>query len=175
MRLKQYLNEMNQKDRELFVLGRKVQDELNKIMITMTLRPKAKDFDTVAKKLGITKSKTIKAFNVFTWGGMDEATNMQVAKTIQKQLGGKALYMLGAKNLVGGDNFLSFKIGRNSKGVNYIKIKLTSMDLYDVEFGAIRGTNYKIKYEAKGIYADMLHSTIEEHTGMYTSMGTMGR
>lgn len=106
---------------------------------------------------------------------LKEATNMQVAKTIQKQLGSKALYMLGAKNLTGGDNFLSFKIGRNSKGVNYIKIKLTSMDLYDVEFGAIRGTNYKIKYEAKGVYADQLHSTIEEHTGMYTSLGTMGR
>lgn len=106
---------------------------------------------------------------------INEATNMRVAQTIQKQLGGKALYMLGAKNLTGGDNFLSFRIGRNSKGINYIKIKLTHMDLYDVEFGAIRGTDYKIKYEAKGIYVDMLHSTIEEYTGMYTSLGTMGR
>lgn len=101
--------------------------------------------------------------------------NMQVAKTIQKQLGGKALMMLGAKNLVGDKNSLSFKIGRNSKGVNYIKITLTPMDLYDVEFGAIRGTTYKIKKAVKGIYVDMLHKTIEDNTGMYTSLGTMGR
>jgi hypothetical protein len=96
--------------------------------------------------------------------------NMQVAKTIQKQLGGKALFMLGAKNLVGGKDHLAFRIGRNSKGINYVKITLTSMDLYDIEFGAIRGTNYKVKSEAKGIYADMMHKAIEDNTGMYTSL-----
>jgi len=101
--------------------------------------------------------------------------NMQVAKTIQKQLGHKALVMMGAKNQAGGKNYLSFRIGRNAKGVNYIKITLTAMDTYDVEFGAIRGTNYKIKSEAKGIYADMLHDVIEKNTGMYLSLGTMGR
>ena len=100
---------------------------------------------------------------------------MRVAKTIQKQLGGKALYMLGAKNLVGGDNYLSFRIGRNSKGVNYVKITLNPKDLYDVEFGAVRGMNYKVKSVVKDIYADMLHKAIEDHTGMYTSLGTMGR
>lgn len=62
------MNERTQKQRELFVLGRQVQDELNKVMITMTLRPKASDFDKVAKVLGISKSKAIKAFNEFTWG-----------------------------------------------------------------------------------------------------------
>lgn len=100
---------------------------------------------------------------------------MQVANTIKKQLGNKALVMIGAKNLAGGDKYLSFRIGRNSKGVNYVKITLTSMDLYDVEFGAIRGTNYKVKKEVKGIYADQLHKAIEDNTGMYTSLGTMGR
>lgn len=106
-------------------------------------------------------------------GTLDES--MQVAKTIQKQLGGKALYMMGAKNLVGGKDNLSFRIGRNSKGVNYIKITLTGMDLYDVEFGNIRGMNYKVKKEVTGIYADMLHKTIEDNTGMYLSLGTMGK
>ena len=95
---------------------------------------------------------------------------MQVAKTIQKQLGQKAFVMMGAKNLVGGKDYLSFKIGRNSKGVNYIKITLTPMDLYDIEFGAIRGTTYKVKYEAKGVYADMMHKIIEDNTGMYLKL-----
>jgi len=101
---------------------------------------------------------------------LGEATNMQVANTIRKQLGNKAIAMMGAKNLVGGDKYLSFRIGRNSKGVNYIKITLTSMDLYDIEFGNIRGMNYKVKYEAKGIYADMMHDVIEQNTGMYLSL-----
>ncbi len=96
--------------------------------------------------------------------------NMQVANTIKKQLGHKAAVMMGAKNFVGGDNYLSFRIGRNAKGINYIKITLTSMDLYDIEFGSIRGMNYKVKYEAKGIYADMMHDVIEQNTGMYLSL-----
>ena len=98
-----------------------------------------------------------------------------VAKEIQKQLGSKSLYMIGAKKFVGGDNYLAFRIGRNSKGINYVKITLTPMDLYDVEFGAIRGMDYKVKSKATGIYADMLHNAIENHTGMVTSLGTMGR
>ena len=100
---------------------------------------------------------------------LDEGVS-QIAKTIQKQIGGKALYMLGAKNQIGGKDYLSFRIGRNSKGVNYIKITLTPMDLYDVEFGAIRGMNYKVKSKVSGIYADMLHQAIEDHTGMRTSL-----
>ena len=95
--------------------------------------------------------------------------DMRVANTIRKQLG-KALVMMGAKNLVGGKDYLSFRIGRNSKGINYIKITLTPQDLYDVEFGAIRGMNYKVKSEAKGIYADMLHDVIGQNTGMAMSL-----
>jgi hypothetical protein len=96
--------------------------------------------------------------------------SMRVANTIKDQLGRQALAMMGAKNLVGGKDYLSFRIGRNSKGVNYVKITLTPMDLYDIEFGAIRGTNYKVKYEAKGVYADMMHKIIEDNTGMYLKL-----
>jgi len=106
-------------------------------------------------------------------GTLDES--MQVAKTISKQLGNKALTMMGAKNLVAGKNDLSFRIGRNSKGVNYVKITLNSMDTYDVEFGNIRGMNYKIKKAVDGVYVDNLHDVIEKNTGMYLSLGTMGR
>lgn len=96
--------------------------------------------------------------------------NMQVANTIRKQLGNKALTMMGAKNLVGGDNYLSFRIGRNSKGINYIKITLNAKDLYDIEFGSIRGMNYKVKHQANDVYADMMHGIIEKETGMYLSL-----
>ena len=85
--------------------------------------------------------------------------------------------MLGAKNVNWGQDrktgrgYLQFRIGRNDKGVNNIKITLTPLDLYDVEFHAIRTPNVKLKSEAKGIYADMLHQSIESNTGMRTSMG----
>lgn len=97
-------------------------------------------------------------------------SDMRVANEIRRQLGQKALVMMGAKNLAGGDNYLSFRIGRNSKGVNYIKITLNPKDLYDIEFGSIRGTNYKVKYKATDIYADMMHEIIEKNTGMYLSL-----
>lgn len=66
--MRYYLTERTIEQSKLFALGRQVQDELNKVMITMSLKPKASDFDKAAKALGITKSKAIKAWNEFTWG-----------------------------------------------------------------------------------------------------------
>lgn len=95
---------------------------------------------------------------------------MNTAQIISKQIGGSALFMIGAKNLVNHGDALSFRIGRNSKSVNYVKITLTPADLYDVEYGYIRGTTYKVRSEEQGIYVDMLHDSIERNTGMYTSL-----
>jgi len=66
----------------------------------------------------------------------------QVANIIRDQIGGKALFMLGAKNLLahGEENALSFRI-RGSKKVNYIKISLTPSDLYTMEFGKFQATH----------------------------------
>jgi len=95
---------------------------------------------------------------------------MMIAKEIANQIGNKALYMIGAKQLVAGENFLMFKIGRNAKGVNKVKITLNSMDTYDVEFLSVRGVNCKLKSEERGIYNDMLRGAIERNTGLYTSL-----
>ena len=99
---------------------------------------------------------------------------MKVAETIRQQLGNKALFMLGAKALCGGLDSLSFKIGRNDKGVTHIRIRLTPDDLYNVEFLRIRRFEIETLASCDGIYADMLHSVIESETGLYTSMGAMG-
>ena len=96
--------------------------------------------------------------------------NLKIANTIKNQISGKSLFMLGAKNLCAVDNGLSFRIGRNSKRVNYIKITLNGKDLYNVEFGWVSKLSYKIKNSIEDIYFDMLHSVIEENTGMYTSL-----
>lgn len=93
----------------------------------------------------------------------------EVANIIRDQIGHKALYMLGAKNLLAHESALSFRI-RGSKKVNYIKVTLNSMDTYDLEFGKVWGHNYKVVETFDGAYVDMLHNLIEETTGLYTKL-----
>lgn len=95
---------------------------------------------------------------------------MNIAQTIANQIGNGALYMIGAKNLLAHDDGLSFRVGRNSKSVNYVKITLNSMDTYDVEYGYIRGMNYTVRNNESGLYFDMLRDSIERNTGLYTSL-----
>jgi len=93
-----------------------------------------------------------------------------VANTIREQIGGGALFMIGAKNLLDHGDALSFRIGRNSKSVNYIKVTLTPADLYDIEFGWITKNDYKVRATDEGMYFDMLRDSIERNTGLYTSL-----
>jgi hypothetical protein len=97
---------------------------------------------------------------------------MQIANTILSQLGGhRFIAMTGAKNLLGGDNNLSFKIGRNACKVTHVRITLTPADLYDVEFFAIRGTHArKTLATVEGIYADQLAEVFIDHTGMAVAL-----
>lgn len=94
---------------------------------------------------------------------------MTVAKEIAKQIGNKALFMLGASQLVADDNALRFRI-KGSRAANMIRVELNSMDLYDVTFFKVRGLDCKEVAKAEGIYNDMLHNTIEENTGLYTRL-----
>jgi hypothetical protein len=114
-----------------------------------------------------------KAFKESVNEGMDKR---QAGETL-KQLGGnKFIMMTGAKNFAVGPKGMGFKIGRNSKGVNYIRIDLDrGRDLYNMEFIQMRGGNLKIKSKVKGVYNDQLQKIFTKHTGMYTSLGTMGR
>ena len=98
---------------------------------------------------------------------------MTIAKTIADQLGNMALRMMGAKNLLAGSDYLQFKIGRNAKGVNLIRIILTPTDLYKIEFLRVSKVRRTTLAEHDGVYADMLHGIIEDETGMYLSMGNM--
>jgi len=94
----------------------------------------------------------------------------QVATIIRDQIGGKALYMIGAKNLLASENSLSFKIMRNSKGVSHIRITLTPMDEYDMEFLSCRAGTIKTKSEIKGRHFNELCKAIELNTGLYTKL-----
>lgn len=97
----------------------------------------------------------------------------QVAKNIQKQLGERALYMLGAKNRVAADNFFEFRVMKNEKSVTHVRITLTPADTYTVRFFHVgRAPGYKVteRSQVEGVYVDKLHETIEGHTGLLTSL-----
>ena len=90
-------------------------------------------------------------------------------KQLLQQLGGnRFIMMVGAKNLAvdKSRNELHMKIGRNSKGVNFVRIKLSSMDLYDMEFLQVRAGKIKIKSKVKDVYADQLGKMFKKHTGL---------
>lgn len=91
-------------------------------------------------------------------------TDMTVATEIRNQIGQKSLYMMGAKNLGGGENYLSFQI-RGSKVANHITVTLNSMDTCDVTYKKIRGHNCKTVSTSEGLYADMLHNDFEAVAG----------
>lgn len=96
-------------------------------------------------------------------------SDLTIARTIRDQIGNKALYMLGAKNLVGGENFLQFKI-RGSQTVNMIKITLDPSDTYTMEFFKVRVPNCKLVKVIHGAYWDDLNRNIEQVTGLYTKL-----
>ena len=99
-------------------------------------------------------------------------SNLKVAETILKQLGGnKFRVMTGAKNFGGTEDSLSMRIGRNSSNSNYLKITLNEMDLYDMKFCKLtRKFEEKSVTEYKNVYNDLMRGTFTAHTGMYTSL-----
>lgn len=101
-------------------------------------------------------------------------TDKTVAETIYKQMGGgRTKMMIGGQYYVCDTNWLSFKF-KMCRKTNYVKITLNSMDTYDMEFGKIWGTNYKVVETFNGVYFDQLIPIFEKTTGLYTSLGTMG-
>ena len=109
---------------------------------------------------------------------VNEGMNQSQAKVLLKQLGGnKFIMMTGAKNFGLGPKGMGFKIGRNSKKINYIRIDLDrGKDLYNMEFirmarkkGELSPT-MKVVKKIKGVYADQLQKMFTKYTGMYTSL-----
>ena len=95
--------------------------------------------------------------------------NTVQAKELLNQLGGmKFITMTGAKNFATDKSKkeMHMKIGRNSKGISHIRIRLTSMDLYDMEFLQVRAGKIKIKSKEKGVYGDQLGKMFKKNTGM---------
>lgn len=101
----------------------------------------------------------------------EDGGHLTVAKQIYNSIGGKALYMLGAKHLAGDKNSLSFKISGSPKW-KYIKVALNSKDLFDITFKTWRKKDLSdIKqHTVHDVYIDNLHQIIEKETGLYTKL-----
>lgn len=93
---------------------------------------------------------------------------LTVANEIRRQLG-RALVMIGAYNLGGTADSLSFGI-RGCRDFTHVKITLTAADDYTVTFYKIRGTKFLNQVEKSGIYSDMLANVIEDVTGLAVSL-----
>ena len=95
------------------------------------------------------------------------------ANTLLQQLGGnKFMVMTGAKNLMVDkkEKSLHMRIGKNSKGINHVKITYMPDDTYKMDFGRIRKMDYKVVRSVTGVYAEALQDVFTEVTGMYTSL-----
>ena len=103
---------------------------------------------------------------------VNERMDKRQAGETLKQLGGnRFIAMTGAKNFVVGPKGMGFKIGRNAKNVNYVRIDLDrGKDLYDMYFNFVSVRGVKVKAKVKGVYADDLRGMFTKHTGMYTSL-----
>tara|TARA_A100001011_G_scaffold201535_1_gene209877 strand:+ start:314 stop:1633 length:1320 start_codon:yes stop_codon:yes gene_type:complete len=104
-------------------------------------------------------------------GKLNEKMDRKKAAIILKQIGGnRFIAMTGAKGFAFSDKYMSFKIGRNSKGINFVRIGHNAKDLYDMEFGFVSTRGIKVKKKVKDIYADMLGQIFTKYTGMRTSL-----
>ena len=96
-----------------------------------------------------------------------ERMDAKKAKILLQQLGGnRFIAMTGAKNFAFDSKYMSFKIGRNSKGINFVRIGHNAKDLYDMEFGFVSVRGIKVKKKVKDVYADMLGQIFKKYTGM---------
>lgn len=103
-------------------------------------------------------------------------SDLTVAKTILQQLGGNRFRaMTGAKNFVGDDNSLSFRLpgggGFCRNNINAVRITLNGLDLYDVVYMRIRGSKVTVVEDVSNLYADMLCENFERVTGLATRLG----
>ena len=97
---------------------------------------------------------------------------MAVANEIARQIGNGAFRMMGAKNLVGGENYLTFKVGRGARNdygaVTHVTVTLTPKDLYEVKAVFARGAKVTDRGTVENVYVEELHAVIRNLTGMET-------
>lgn len=94
-----------------------------------------------------------------------------VPDTILQQLGGRRfIAMTGARNLVGSERSLSFRIGGNRARISGLHIELTPSDTYTVTFLRIRCGMPQEVSRCEDVYAEDLQHIFTATTGMDTHL-----
>lgn len=101
-----------------------------------------------------------------------------VGHEILRQLGGhgRLTAMIGAKDfcVYTEEPVLKFRFMKGTDGANFVKITLTPLDLYTVEFYAVRNKKgvpeFREVKRIDGVYCDMLKSLFERTTGLRLSL-----
>jgi hypothetical protein len=96
--------------------------------------------------------------------------DLTVANTILQQLGGNRFrIMTGARDFVGTENSLTFKIPVSNK-VTHVVITLEPDDTYKMEFLNCRDGQRKVLSTHEDVYFDMLEDIFTSETGLYTRL-----
>lgn len=99
--------------------------------------------------------------------------SLTVANIILEQLGGRRFSILtGSKHFVGGENHLSFQIGRNPKKVTHCKITLEPTDTYRVQFLRFnrKTLDTAVLKDIQMVHVDQLQDIFTANTGLYTHL-----
>ena len=88
----------------------------------------------------------------------------EIANTIHAQIGAPSFFMIGAKNIMGTERGLQFKIMRNANKVTHVTVELATDDTYTITFHSCRGTSIKVLSKVEGVQVAELHSTISRAT-----------
>lgn len=109
--------------------------------------------------------------------------NVEIARTILEQLGGgRFVSFTGSNNFRAVENGLEMHLARNASKANRLRVTLTGMDDYNMEFYrytaprySTRGGEFKTYPEKvammktfKGVYCDQLQELFTYATGLYT-------
>lgn len=94
-------------------------------------------------------------------------SDIEIAKEIFRQIKAMDSWAFGdwgAKDFVGGQDYLQFKTSGMVVFKGIVKIRLDlGKDLYEVEFGQIRKYEYKIRKKFTDIYFDQLIELIDRN------------
>jgi hypothetical protein len=100
------------------------------------------------------------------------AADTTVANEIARQIGRRAFAMLGTTMKVGDGDSLLFNV-RGSTLANKVRVRLDASDTYTViSYKATPSPvcDFVVIAETAGVYDDVLHATIEHHTGLYLAI-----
>lgn len=98
---------------------------------------------------------------------------LTVANTILAQLGGNRFRaMTGAKDFVGCETGLTFKLPKIYNGISHVNVTLDCNDLYCVTFTKwnARKLDFHIVARHTDIYGDMLQELFTNETGLLTKL-----